>query len=103
MPSLAASRGGDFDVPLALLDPEVLLRADDAVAVLSGADGASGRRRWPTPLRGGQQVVFGFTVTGGCIVAMGILAGPEGLAGWTWRSRATAGERCVTYTARPVP
>ena len=33
---LAASRGGDFDAPLALLDPDVVLRADQA-AVSAGA------------------------------------------------------------------
>ena len=49
---LAASRGGDFDALLALLDPDVVLRADPA-AVATGADAevrgarGGGRRRSP--------------------------------------------------------
>jgi RNA polymerase sigma factor (sigma-70 family) len=98
---LAASRGGDFDTLLALLDPDVVLRAD-AAAVQTGATpevrGArevagtfSGRARaarlalidgapgavWS---RGGRPViVFGFTVQGGKIVAIDLLADPDRL------------------------
>ena len=44
---LAASRGGDFDALLALLDPDVVLSADDA-AVSVGAAGRSAAR-WMSP------------------------------------------------------
>ncbi len=98
---LAASRGGDFDALLAVLDPDVVLRADRA-AVRAGASrevrGApdvarqfSGRARFAQPALvdgavgavwapGGQpRVVFGFTITRGKIVAIDILADPERL------------------------
>jgi RNA polymerase sigma-70 factor (ECF subfamily) len=96
---LAASRGGDFGALVALLDPEVVLRAD-AAAVRAGASaeahGAaevagtfSGRARAAQPAlvngaaglvwaqRGEPRVVFGFTVSGGKIVAIDLLADPE--------------------------
>ncbi|MGZ8600139.1 MAG: sigma-70 family RNA polymerase sigma factor [Actinomycetota bacterium] len=96
---LAASRGGDFDALLAVLDPDVVLRADDA-AVLAGASrevrGAapvaqtfSGRARAARPAlvdgvpglvwaqRGTPQVVFGFTIERGAIVAIDLIADPE--------------------------
>jgi RNA polymerase sigma factor (sigma-70 family) len=98
---LAASREGDFDALLALLDPDVVLRGDDA-AVRTGASkevrGAaavagtfSGRARtaqlalvngavgavWAP---GGQpRVVFGFTIAGGKIAEIDLLADPERL------------------------
>jgi RNA polymerase sigma-70 factor (ECF subfamily) len=98
---LAASRGGDFDTLLVLLDPGVVLRADEA-AVLVGASkevrGAaavaetfSGRARvaklalvdgsvgavWAP---GGQpRVVFAFTIASGKIVEIALLADPERL------------------------
>jgi hypothetical protein len=98
---LAASRGGDFAALLAMLDPDVVLRADPA-AVHAGAssevrgakavaDTFSGRARvarlalvngavgavWAP---GGQpRVVFGFTITGGKIVAIDLVADPESL------------------------
>ncbi len=50
---LAASRNGDFDALLALLDPDVVLRADRAA---------------------------GFTIVGGKIVAIDLLADPERLS-----------------------
>jgi RNA polymerase sigma factor (sigma-70 family) len=98
---LAASRGGDFDALLALLDPEVVVRADRA-AVDVGASrevrGApavagtfSGRARFAQPALvdgavgavwapgGRPRVVFGFTITDGKIVAIDILADPERL------------------------
>jgi RNA polymerase sigma factor (sigma-70 family) len=96
---LAASRGGDFGALVALLDPEVVLRAD-AAAVRAGASsevhGAaevagtfSGRARAAQPalvngaaglvwaLRGEPRVVFGFTISGGKIVAIDLLADPD--------------------------
>ena len=98
---LAASRGGDFDALLALLDPEVVLRADPA-AVDAGASaevrGAaavagtfSGRARFAQLAlvngvagavwaAGGQpRVVFGFTIRSGKIAEIEILANPERL------------------------
>src|SRR6202162_3932825 len=86
---LAASRGGDFDALLEVLDPDVVLRTDRA-AVTAGASrevrGAldvakqfSGRARFAQPALvdgaagavwapGGQpRVVFGFTITRGKI------------------------------------
>jgi RNA polymerase sigma factor (sigma-70 family) len=96
---LAASRGGDFDALLAVLDPDVVLRADRA-AVHAGAKrevrGApavaetfSGRGRGAQPALvdgavgavwapgGRPRVVFSFTITRGKIVAINMLADPE--------------------------
>jgi RNA polymerase sigma-70 factor (ECF subfamily) len=96
---LAASRNGDFDALLALLDPRVVVRADGA-AVLAGAAqevrGAaaaaatfSGRARaaraalvngvpgavWAPG--GRPRVVFDFTTTGGKIVGIELIADPQ--------------------------
>ncbi len=97
---LAASRAGDFEALLALLDPEVVLRADDAgvaVGAWSGVRGAQdvARRfagvRGARPARmsgavgavwapGGQpRVAFVFTITDGKIVAIDFIADPEHL------------------------
>ena len=98
---LAASRSGDFAALLALLDPDVVLRADDAVVqmgadrevrgVANVAETFSGRARvaqlalmdgavgavW---VRGGQpRVVFNFTIIHSRIVAIDLLADPERL------------------------
>ena len=98
---LAASRDGDFDALLALLDPDVVLRAD-AVAVQSGADeelhGAvsvagtfSGRAKFAQPALvdgavaavwapgGTLRVLFSMTITGGRISAIDLVADPEHL------------------------
>jgi RNA polymerase sigma-70 factor (ECF subfamily) len=98
---LAASRGGDFGALLAVLDPAVVVRADRA-AVLAGADrevrGApavadtfSGRARLARPALvdgaagavwapgGRPRVVFAFTIAGGRIVEIDLLADPERL------------------------
>jgi RNA polymerase sigma factor (sigma-70 family) len=98
---LAASRGGDFDALLAVLDPAVVVRADRA-AVLAGADrevrGApavadtfSGRARLARPALvdgaagavwapgGRPRVAFAFTIAGGRIVEIDLLADPERL------------------------
>ena len=95
---LAASRGGDFEALLKLLDPDVVLRADGA-AVQAGAagevlgapdvaetfsgrataaqlalvDGAAGAVWAPG---GRPRVVFGFTVRRGKIVEIELLADP---------------------------
>jgi RNA polymerase sigma-70 factor (ECF subfamily) len=98
---LAASREGDFDALLAMLDPDVVLRADQA-AVIAGAPqevrGAaavakqfSGRARLARPAlvngaiglvwapRGEPRVVFSLTITRDKIVEIDILADPERL------------------------
>jgi hypothetical protein len=95
---LAASRDGDFEALLALLDPDVVLRADAATvqtgaeSEVRGADAVArtfaGRARaarlalvdgavglvWS---QGGQpRVIFGFTVTGGRITGIELLGDP---------------------------
>src|ERR1051325_511730 len=98
---LAASRGGDLAALLAVLDPEVVLRADNAAVQMgasreihgAGAVAAtfSGRARVAQPAlvngapgavwaQGGRpRVVCGFTISGGKIVAIDLTADPEGL------------------------
>ncbi|MFI0481685.1 sigma-70 family RNA polymerase sigma factor [Actinomadura sp. 9N215] len=99
---LAASRAGEFEELLTLLDPGVLLRSD-AAGVASGAPalvrGASavaetfsGRARAARPavidgmaglvwtVGGRPRVVFDFTIVDGRIVAIDLLADPETLA-----------------------
>jgi hypothetical protein len=98
---LKASREGDFGALLAVLDPEVVLRADRA-AVRLGASGEvrgvqevaetfSGRAQAARPAlidgaagavwaQGGRpRVVFGFTIAGGKIVGIDMLAEPARL------------------------
>jgi RNA polymerase sigma-70 factor, ECF subfamily len=99
---LAASREGDFDALLTMLDPDIVLRADTAAAQM-GADaeaiGAravagifSGRAKALRPalidgvpgavwtLRGETRVVFAFTIAGGTITAIEQIADPERIA-----------------------
>jgi RNA polymerase sigma-70 factor (ECF subfamily) len=96
---LAAARGGDFEALLAVLDPDVVLRADrggvsagasrevrDAPAVAEGALAFSRLAPFARPVlvngaagvvvfeRGRPFSVMGFTVTGGKIVEIDILA-----------------------------
>ncbi|HXN78953.1 MAG TPA: sigma-70 family RNA polymerase sigma factor [Candidatus Dormibacteraeota bacterium] len=98
---LAASRGGELEALLALLDPDVVLRADDA-AVKAGAPNVvrgampvaetfSGRARaarlalvngatgavWAPG--GRPRVVFGFTIAGGKITGIDLIADPARL------------------------
>ena len=98
---LAASRGGDFEALLALLDPEVVLRAD-AAAVHIGADekiqGArevartfAGRARVAQPAlvegspglvwasAGKPKIAFAFTIAKGKIVAIELIGDPDRL------------------------
>jgi RNA polymerase sigma factor (sigma-70 family) len=98
---LAASRGGDFAALLAALDPDVVLRADPA-AVLAGAAaevcGAeavagvfAGRARVAQPALvngavgavwapgGRPRIVFEFTIAGGKIIEIALVADPERL------------------------
>ena len=100
---LAASREGDFEALLALLDPQVVVRAD-AAAVAAGAEaevrGAravagtfTGRARFARPALvdgavgavwapgGRPRVVFAFTVRDGRVAEIRLLADPERLAG----------------------
>ncbi len=99
---LAASRGGDFDALLTLLDPEVVYRTDSAAA-LAGASsevrGApavarqfSGRARAAQPALingavgfawapGGEpRAVFDLTITNGKIVAIDMITDPARLS-----------------------
>jgi RNA polymerase sigma-70 factor (ECF subfamily) len=103
---LAASRGGDFDALLALLDPECVLRADAGPLRAAGSklvrgagevvanalmfsraarsarvvlvNGAAGLA---TVVEGRLTAVMGFTVVDGRIVELNVLADPERLAG----------------------
>jgi RNA polymerase sigma factor (sigma-70 family) len=98
---LAASRGGDFDALLAVLDPDVVLRADRAAVRMGAsrevrgaaavADTFSGRARVARPAlvngavglvwaqSGRPRVVFGFTIARGKIVEIDLVADPERL------------------------
>jgi len=96
---LAASRNGDFDALVTALDPEVVLRSDQAVVRMGGIDAEvrgpaavagvfSGRAKaarlalvngvaglaWAT--KGRPRVVFGFTITDGKISAISLRADP---------------------------
>jgi RNA polymerase sigma-70 factor (ECF subfamily) len=102
---LAASRNGDFDALLAALDPGVTLRADAAIVAMGAAVGMASethgaeavaqqfvRRAHAARLalidgfvgavwgQGGQpRAVFNFTVAGGKIAAIEIIADPDRL------------------------
>lgn len=99
---LTASRGGDFDALLAVLDPDVLVRAD-ATAVRTGAEpqvaGAhqvartfSGRARAARPAiidgepglvwlqQGEPRIVFQFAISGARIVRIDLVSDPDRLA-----------------------
>jgi len=89
---LAASRGGDFDALLALLDPDVVLRGDTADSEVQGALAVagtfSGRAAAARPAlidgapgaiwaQGGTvRVVFDFTIMNGKIVAIELIGDP---------------------------
>jgi RNA polymerase sigma factor (sigma-70 family) len=99
---LAASRGGDFDALLAVLDPDVVVRADPAAVQMGAsrevrgaaavADTFSGRARAAQPAlvngaaglvwaQGGRPiVVFGFTITRGKIAEIELVGDPERLS-----------------------
>ncbi|HYU86419.1 MAG TPA: sigma-70 family RNA polymerase sigma factor [Kribbellaceae bacterium] len=101
---LAASRGGDFDALVALLDPDVVLHADraagptrapvelrGAVAVAKGARLSSQRARFTQPVlvngsvglvmapRGRLVLVLAFTIDGDRITGMDVIADPDRL------------------------
>jgi hypothetical protein len=98
---LAASRDGDFDALLVLLDPDVVFRLDPT-AMQAGASGEvrgapavarqfSGRARFAQPAlingavgavwvtHGQPRVIFDFTITHGKIVAIDLVADPKRL------------------------
>ena len=99
---LAASRGGDFDRLLELLDPNVVLRADDAVVKMGGERELVGRaavtKRFAGQARaarvalidgavglvwaagGVPKVVFAMTVADGQIIEISLIADPDRLA-----------------------
>jgi len=98
---LAAARNGEFDRLLALLDPEVVLSADETAArfgtqrELHGADAVAAFSRYArgaTPalldgaaalvwVVGGQtRVVYRFTTSGERITAIDLIADPERLS-----------------------
>jgi RNA polymerase sigma factor (sigma-70 family) len=98
---LAASRGGDFDALLAVLDPDVVLRADQIAVHMGPSEEVRGalavagqfsRRARAAQLAlvngaiglvwasgGHPRVVFDFTIKGGKIVAIDMIADPESL------------------------
>ena len=99
---VAAARGGDFEGLLAVLDPDVVLRADDAAGallVVKGARAVATRARLFSRARathpaivdgaagfvateaGAPVAVLAFTVVDGRITAIDALAGPSRLAG----------------------
>jgi RNA polymerase sigma factor (sigma-70 family) len=100
----AAARDGDFAALLAVLHPDVVLRSDGGTArprmtfVLHGARDVAGQAQLSAPLspfvrpvlvngaagvvvapHGQPQFVMAFTVTGGLIVAIDVLADPDRL------------------------
>jgi RNA polymerase sigma factor (sigma-70 family) len=101
----AAARAGDFDAPVAVLDPDVVLRADGGLlrpevsALARGAETVAGRAIMfsgpaaslvPVVVNGGAGVVvavegrpvtvFAFTVVDGRVVEIEVLGDPERLA-----------------------
>jgi RNA polymerase sigma-70 factor (ECF subfamily) len=99
---LAASRRGDFEGLLAMLDPDVVVRADEAAVKLGaekevrGAAAAArtfaGRAKAAQPALvngapglvwshgGSPRVAFAFTIRGGTVTAIELIADPARLA-----------------------
>lgn len=99
---LAAARGGDFGALLAILDPDVVVRADAAAAAMGAAKEARGAQQvagffagrargavaaildgtfgaaWA--VRGRTRVAFSFTIAGGKVAAINLIADAERLA-----------------------
>jgi RNA polymerase sigma factor (sigma-70 family) len=96
---LAASREGDFEALLAVLDPEIVVRADAVTVAMGGgqaevrgpravAEAFAGRARAAKPalvngtpglvwsVGGTPRVVFDFTIADGRIVAIDLIADP---------------------------
>jgi RNA polymerase sigma factor (sigma-70 family) len=99
---LAAARGGDFQALLAVLDPDVVLRSDQAAvqvgasrelhgaAAVAGTFAGRARAARPALIDGAAglvwapggvpRVAFGFTIADGRIVAIDVVADPERLS-----------------------
>jgi RNA polymerase sigma-70 factor (ECF subfamily) len=99
---LQASRNGEFDALLALLDPDVVLRADEAAAAMGAppeirgpsavAEMFSGRAQAARPAlidgdpgaiwaqAGQTRVVFAFTIDGATISAIDMVAAPDDIS-----------------------
>jgi RNA polymerase sigma-70 factor (ECF subfamily) len=115
---LAAARGGDFSTLLALLDPDVVLRADAAAVEASlararagapvlapevqGADAVaktfSGRAGLVFAPGGQPRVVFDFIVEDGRIIEISLIADAGSSKTCTWRleeSTASVGSRGI--------
>jgi RNA polymerase sigma-70 factor (ECF subfamily) len=96
---LAAAREGDFERLLALLDPDVVVRADasrvvrGARAVAGQALSFAGRARFASPAlvdgapglvvapQGRPRIVLAFTIGGGSILELEVISDPGRLAG----------------------
>jgi RNA polymerase sigma-70 factor (ECF subfamily) len=97
---LAAARHGDFEALLALLDPEVVLRADEGAVAMGAPRETRGRERvgsfarrarGATPAlldgaaaavwvqEGELRVVYRFTTGAGAITAIDLVADPDGI------------------------
>jgi RNA polymerase sigma-70 factor (ECF subfamily) len=98
---LAASRDGDFEALVAVLDPDVALRADQAAVRMGASEEVRGARAVAETFAGRAQgarpalvdgavglvwapggrprVVFGFTIAHGAILAIDMVADPERL------------------------
>jgi RNA polymerase sigma factor (sigma-70 family) len=97
---LAAARNGDFEALLAILDPDVVLRADEQAVRLGAAEETTGAEPVAAFLRrargarrallygaaaavwmpgGRPRVVIDFTVTGNRITAVDLIANPDRL------------------------
>jgi RNA polymerase sigma-70 factor (ECF subfamily) len=98
---LTASRGGDFAALLALLDPDVVLRADGAAVRMGATKEVRGAEAVATTFKGRAlaahaalingsagavwahggrpRVIFGFTISDGKIVGIEMQADPERL------------------------
>ncbi|MFN8471095.1 MAG: sigma-70 family RNA polymerase sigma factor [Anaerolineae bacterium] len=103
---LAASRAGDFDALVALLDPDVVLRADQAAVAIGAAEAVRGAtsvaesfagraRAAQLALVNGEagavwapggklRIVFAFTILNGRIARIDLLADPERLRDLNW-------------------
>ena len=77
---LAASRDGDFNALLALLDPEVVLRADRVAVEASAARVAAGAPKLAPEIRGREEVAGTFSGRAGAAQ----LALINGVAGAVW-------------------
>ncbi|HEX7798505.1 MAG TPA: sigma-70 family RNA polymerase sigma factor [Vicinamibacterales bacterium] len=77
---LAASRDGDFNALLALLDPEVVMRADRLAVEASAARQAAGAPRLAPEIRGREQVAETFSGRAGAAQ----LALINGVTGAVW-------------------